>query len=348
MSVPYAKVIVNPVAGANATRRRWPRISRLLKKVGLSFDYQYTEGVGHAIEIAREAVGNGYRYLVAVGGDGTANEVANGIIDTAGDGTIALGVVSTGTGSDFARSLGIPRHYVDACSSLANCSTALIDVGVVDCHRNGQPLRRFFINSAGIGFDAAAVQTTERLPKYFGGTIPYLIGLLRTLAGYRNQSVVLTVGDEVEAVDIQGQVLTSCVVEKVTRRKAYDRTLLVTLRVPRELATTVASFKRKEAVPFEPNPEVWQTKIDDETIVCRCERVTAGEIRRLIRDGVRDMNQLKVLRCGMGACGGKTCEPLIFSLYKREGIDIQEVIPYTKRPLLVEIPLKILAGMKEE
>ena len=202
MSVPYAKVIVNPVAGANATRRRWPRINRLLKKVGLSFDYQYTEGVGHAIEIAREAVGNGYRYLVAVGGDGTANEVANGIIDTAGDGTIALGVVSTGTGSDFARSLGIPRHYVDACSSLANCSTALIDVGVVDCHRNGQPLRRFFINSAGIGFDAAAVQTTERLPKYFGGTIPYLIGLLRTLAGYRNQSVVLTVGDEVEAARI--------------------------------------------------------------------------------------------------------------------------------------------------
>lgn len=159
---------------------------------------------------------------------------------------------------------------------------------------------------------------------------------------------LIRIGDEVDAVDIHGQVLTSCVVEKVIQRKAYDRTLLVTLSVPRELATTVASFKRKEAVPFEPNPEVWQTKIDDETIVCRCERVTAGEIRRLIHDGVRDMNQLKVLRCGMGACGGKTCEPLILSLYKQEGIDIAEVIPYTKRPLLAEIPLKILAGLKEK
>ena len=198
----YAKVIVNPVAGANATRRRWPRISRLLKKVGLSFDYQYTEGIGHATEIAREAAGNGYRYLVAVGGDGTANEVANGILDSAGAGTTALGVVSTGTGSDFARSLGIPRHYINACSPLANCHTALIDVGIVEYQRKGQSLRRFFINSAGIGFDAAAVQTTERLPKYFGGTAPYLIGLLRTLIGYRNQSVVLTVGDEVEAARI--------------------------------------------------------------------------------------------------------------------------------------------------
>ncbi|UCH42774.1 MAG: diacylglycerol kinase family lipid kinase [Dehalococcoidales bacterium] len=202
MSVPYAKVIVNPVAGANATRRRWPRISRLLKKVGLSFDYQYTEGVGHAIEIAREAAGYGYRYLVAVGGDGTTNEVANGIIDSTGDGSIALGVVSTGTGSDFARSLGISRHYINACSSLVNCNTVLIDVGVVEYQHDGQTLRRFFINSAGIGFDAAAVQTTERLPKYFGGTLPYLIGLLRTLAGYRNQSVVITADDRVETARI--------------------------------------------------------------------------------------------------------------------------------------------------
>jgi Fe-S-cluster-containing hydrogenase component 2/bacterioferritin-associated ferredoxin len=155
-------------------------------------------------------------------------------------------------------------------------------------------------------------------------------------------------GDEVDGVDIHGVEIAPCVVEKVTERKAFDRTLLVTLRVPREAATQVASFKRKEIVPFEPNPESWQTQIDDDTIVCRCERVTAGEIRRLIRDGVRDMNQLKILRCGMGACGGKTCEPLILSLYRQEGIDTREVIPYTRRPLLAEIPLKVLAGMKEK
>jgi len=78
MSIPHAKVIVNPVAGAYSTHRKWPRIRKLLSYIGLSFDYQYTEGAGHAIELARMAVNDGYRYIVAVGGDGTVNEVANG------------------------------------------------------------------------------------------------------------------------------------------------------------------------------------------------------------------------------------------------------------------------------
>jgi len=202
MLIPRAKVIVNPVAGAYSTRRKWPRISRLLRHVGLSFDYEYTEGVGHAIELARAAASDGYRYLVAVGGDGTINEVANGILHSTNSGDTALGIVSTGTGGDFVRSVGIPRDYTRACSFLVSSRRLLIDVGVVEYQSKGQCLQRFFVNAAGVGFDAAVVEATERLPKYFGGTIPYLIGLLRTLAGYRNQSVVLTVGDEVEAARI--------------------------------------------------------------------------------------------------------------------------------------------------
>ena len=202
MSIPRAKVIVNPVAGANSTYRKWPRISRLLRHVGLSFDYEYTEGVGHAIELARSAVGNGYRYLVAVGGDGTINEVANGILHSSDASNMALGVISTGTGSDFARSVGIPRHYINACSSLTSARKLLIDIGVVEYRSKGQSLQRFFVNAAGIGFDAAAVETTEHIPKYLGGTIPYVAGLLRTLLGYRNKSVVLHIGDRVEAACI--------------------------------------------------------------------------------------------------------------------------------------------------
>lgn len=198
----YARVIVNPAAGASSTYRKWPRISRLLEHIGLSFDHQYTEGVGHAIELARAAASNGYGYLVAVGGDGTVNEVANGILSSANAGGTSLGVVSTGTGSDFARSVGIPGHYVSACSCLTSPRRALIDVGIVEYRKQGQTLRRFFVNAAGTGFDAAAVEMTERLPKYFGGTIPYLVGLVRTLIGYRNKSVVLRVGDKAETVRI--------------------------------------------------------------------------------------------------------------------------------------------------
>ncbi|MBA7469554.1 Diacylglycerol kinase [subsurface metagenome] len=199
MSILHAKVIVNPVAGAYSTRRKWPRISKLLKYVGLSFDYEYTEGAGHAIELARVAASDGYRYIVAVGGDGTVNEVANGILHSTSPTETSLGVVSTGTGSDFARSIGIPRDYTSACSFLVSSRRRLIDVGVVEFKRGGQTLQRFFVNVAGVGFDAAAVETTEKLPKYFGGTIPYLAGLLRTLFGYRNKAVVLSVGDRTEA-----------------------------------------------------------------------------------------------------------------------------------------------------
>lgn len=193
------KVIVNPVAGAYSTRRKWRVISGLLKRIGLSFDFEYTEGVGHAIELARAAASDGYRCLVAVGGDGTVNEVANGILYSTNAPSTALGVVSTGTGSDFARSAGIPRDYATACSALTSSRRLPIDVGVVEYQREGQTLQRFFVNAAGAGFDAAVVKETERFPKFFGGTIPYVAGLLRTLFSYKNKPVEVRVGDEVES-----------------------------------------------------------------------------------------------------------------------------------------------------
>jgi len=199
MPVLPAKVIVNPVAGASSTRRKWPIISRLLNRIGLTFDFEYTEGVGHAIELARLAASNGYRYLVAVGGDGTVNEVANGILRSTNASTTVLGIVSTGTGSDFIRSVGISRDYATACSTLTSSRRLSIDVGVVEYQSKGQTLKRFFVNTAGAGFDAAAVRETERLPKYFGGTVPYVAGLLRTLFTYKNKPVVIRVGGEVES-----------------------------------------------------------------------------------------------------------------------------------------------------
>jgi diacylglycerol kinase (ATP) len=202
MSIPYAMVIVNPVAGAYSTHRKWPHISRLLKHIGLSFDYKYTEGVGHAIELAQAAAGSEYRYLVAVGGDGTVNEVANGILLSTSSGDTALGIVSTGTGSDFTRSVGIPRRYASACSYLSSSRRVLVDVGVVEYKSKGQSRRRFFVNAAGVGFDATVVEATERVPKYLGGTVPYVVGLLRSLFGYRNTPVSLSIGGRSEAARI--------------------------------------------------------------------------------------------------------------------------------------------------
>lgn len=198
MSLPPVKVIVNPVAGAGSTQRKWPRISKWLEQAGISFDHDFTEGMGHAIELARSAVDGGYRHIVAVGGDGTVSEVANGVLSS-NSSDVAIGVIGTGTGSDFIRSMGISRNYATACSSLTGSKRRLIDIGVVEYRSRGQNQRRFFVNAAGVGFDAAVVEATERMPKYLGGTIPYVTGLLRCLFGYSNKPVDLWLEDKVDA-----------------------------------------------------------------------------------------------------------------------------------------------------
>ena len=153
-------------------------------------------------------------------------------------------------------------------------------------------------------------------------------------------------GDEVDAVDLDGDSVCRGRVEKVARRVRYDRTVLVTLRVPAEKAVDVAGFRvqPEELSRQVESPAMEGPAADDDTIICRCERVRAGDIRKLIREGVRDLNQLKVLRCGMGACGGKTCQSLILRLFRDEGVDLCDVVPFSQRPLVAEVDLGMLAG----
>jgi sarcosine oxidase subunit alpha len=156
----------------------------------------------------------------------------------------------------------------------------------------------------------------------------------------------IQVGDEVDAVDMDGNVITKAKVEKIAKRKVYDRTILVTLKTPKDKVTQITGFKIQDPQLSEPIDTTVPACIDDETIICRCERVKAGDIRKMIRSGVRDLNQLKVLRCGMGACGGKTCQSLILRLFQQEGVDLCDVIPFTLRPLVAEVKLDMLAGNK--
>jgi YegS/Rv2252/BmrU family lipid kinase len=198
MAALKTKVIVNPVAGANTTYRKWPAISELLQSGGMPFEYQYTEGIGHAIELAREATSSGYQFLVAVGGDGTVNEVANGILQSNDSCEATIGIISTGTGGDFIRTAGITKDYIKACASICGAKKRMIDVGVAEYMKNGEPCRRYFINSAGIGFDAQAIEAASHLPKIFGGTVPYVLGLLQSVISYKNKRVDVSIGDKSE------------------------------------------------------------------------------------------------------------------------------------------------------
>jgi bacterioferritin-associated ferredoxin len=150
-------------------------------------------------------------------------------------------------------------------------------------------------------------------------------------------------GDIVNLTDCEGADLGKAEVADVKDFKA-DSTLIVIVKAKAELADRIASVRL-----FEPE-EAFKTPaeikdLEDSVIICRCERVSLGEIRNAIRGGLRDMNQLKaVTRAGMGACGAKTCESLILSIFRSEGVDLKEVTGFSKRPLFVEVPLGIFAG----
>jgi len=183
-------------------------------------------------------------------------------------------------------------------------------------------------------------------------------GLAVTLVDFRREADFPTVtvpyeftaksiarGDVVTVLDTEGAILGNVEVTRVREAKANDRCLMVKVKAPRDIATRIAGIRVQEPWVTEP-VETLVPHLDDDMIVCRCERVTAGEIRALIRSGVRDLNELKaVTRAGMGACGGKTCPSLIKRLFREEGIPESDVTDFTKRPVFMEVPLGAFAGL---
>jgi len=184
-------------------------------------------------------------------------------------------------------------------------------------------------------------------------------GLAITLVDYREDPKLPTVtiayeflkesvkvGETVTVLDSEGLVLGEVKVESVRAIARNDRTVLIKVRAPKAYAKRIAGIRVQEPSVSQPLPEALK-RLSDDTIVCRCERVTAGEIRELIRAGCRDVNEIKaVTRAGMGACGGKTCAALIARLFREEGIPVDEVTENVKRPLFIEVPLGIFAGVK--
>ena len=131
--------------------------------------------------------------------------------------------------------------------------------------------------------------------------------------------------------------------------KEFPKTQLITVKLPSELAKEAVAIKLHEIQFNEPIDLYQKSLTDDETIACRCERVSVGEIRKWIHSGVRDFNELKALtKVGMGACGGKTCTPLIERIFREEGITINEITPGTKRPLFIEVQMGIFANAKNK
>jgi YegS/Rv2252/BmrU family lipid kinase len=195
-------VIVNPYARGGVSRVTWLVISDALKRAGVDFDHAFTEEVGHGIELAKGAAEKGHELVIAVGGDGTVNEVVNGLVDDEGKGKATLGIISAGSVGDFGHMMGLPRTYANSCRMFADYKKTTVDLGMVEYFDKGQKVRRFYINTAGVGFVSDVVRGADRRMKFIGGTVPYAIGMVPLVIRYRNKDVVVNIdGDRTEERD---------------------------------------------------------------------------------------------------------------------------------------------------
>jgi diacylglycerol kinase (ATP) len=172
--------IVNPVAGRGRAARAWPRLAAALAAAGVAVECVVTRLAGEASGVAARAHADGPRTVLAVGGDGTLNEVLNGLLQAGGRATLA--VAPYGTGNDWAHFLGVPGSPRTLAVVLARGRTRAVDVGLLEYAAEGRRETRHFINVAGSGYDAFVL---ERLSRRGPRALAYLAALAGGLVHYR-------------------------------------------------------------------------------------------------------------------------------------------------------------------
>ena len=196
--------VINPHAGNDRGLRHWDKIERLLMEEGVEAAPVFTGYRMHAAEICKKAVEEGWRRILAVGGDGTLNEVVNGLFSQAvvPPREVTVGLFQVGTGNDWARTMEYPSSYEEMARCLARGRTFLQDVGVVTLGKE-KKRERVFVNVAGFGFDAWVAEKTNRAKdRGKGGRLTYFSSLIRGLAAYKASQATLTLENTVRSVDL--------------------------------------------------------------------------------------------------------------------------------------------------
>jgi YegS/Rv2252/BmrU family lipid kinase len=188
------QMIVNPKAGRGAIGRALPRIKEVVEAEELEYTIVETDKPGHAEQLARDAVKSGCTFIVAVGGDGTVHEVVNGMMGEAGPVApdVVLGVVPSGSGSDFIKTFGLPTVPEEAARNLAGKNVwGALDIARVRYRgADGKETMRWFANIAEAGIGAHVVLAAAKMPRWLGGRA-YRLAAMRALIGYKPQAAHL-------------------------------------------------------------------------------------------------------------------------------------------------------------
>jgi len=203
--------IVNPASANGATGRRWAEVSRRLRELGLEHETAMTEAPGHATKLAADALLAGVDSVIAVGGDGTLNEVANGFFSDGRYPAAGLGLLPLGTGGDFRRTLGLPLDLEAAALAFERRKLRLIDVGRIQMTGlDGQPYTRHFVNIADAGIGGVVVERVNSTSKRLGGRVSFQYASLRVLMSYQPQEVEVKSAEGTFSGRAQNIVIANC------------------------------------------------------------------------------------------------------------------------------------------
>lgn len=198
-------VIINPVSAGGKTGHRWEHIKEVMFHYLKEFKYVFTEKPKQAIEITRELIKSGFDTIIGIGGDGTLNEIANGFFNDQGGSIInedaSMGIVPSGTGSDFIRYLKIPRDFKKSIELIKNSDNRRIDIGRItysvspQSGINEQGNSKYFLNVADFGLGAEVVKKTSSVPAWKRGKLCYYKGLLGAISNYRGMKMTIRLDD---------------------------------------------------------------------------------------------------------------------------------------------------------
>lgn len=193
-------VIINPVSGGKAAPKRWAKIQPILEAAGISMQVLYTAYRDHGAVLAEDAVRNGFRHIMILGGDGTANDVVNGVMRSGiAPSEVVLAMIPAGTGNDWVRTIGKPASVALMVPALQEMKTQWHDVGVAKYQQEGKAAQRYFINITGLGFEGAVAKYLfDHSGRFYFGKLQYQLAILRTLFRYKHTHMRIT-ADQVQA-----------------------------------------------------------------------------------------------------------------------------------------------------
>jgi diacylglycerol kinase (ATP) len=189
-------IILNPSAAKGTALKKKDEIEKLLQQYALDYSLVVSEKPGHPVLLAEQACDKAYDVVVAVGGDGTANEVINGLMAAkqAGKKIPTMAVIPAGRGNDFAASMGVSGYIAQAVKALADGKSRMIDIG----HLKGGDYSqgKYFGNGIGIGFDTIVGFEAAKLPSFLSGTPGYLLAAIKTMFLYYRANIFRIVMDQ--------------------------------------------------------------------------------------------------------------------------------------------------------